>query len=60
MARPCAAGWEPDRNPIVQAKALAAFLSNEPEPMSAEDAKLATYRLSRFIREQERVLEARK
>ncbi len=102
-----AAGWEPDRNPIVQAKAqaswlhgllagstgksfpvrpvvlfpgwyvkdsrgsrkelwvlepkaLSAFLSNEPEAMTAEDAKLAGFHLSRFIREQERVLEARK
>jgi hypothetical protein len=102
-----AAGWEPDRNPIVQAKAqaswlhgllagstgkgfpvrpvvlfpgwyvkdsrgsrnelwvlepkaLSAFLSNEPEAMTAEDAKLAAFHLSRFIREQERVLEARK
>lgn len=102
-----AAGWEPDRNPIIQAKgqaswlhgllagstgksfpvrpvvlfpgwfvkdsrssrkdlwvlepkALAAFLSNEPEVMGAEDAKLAGFHLSRFIREQERVLEARK
>lgn len=102
-----AAGWEPDRNPIAQAraqaswlrgllaestgktlpvrpvvlfpgwyvkdgrgsrkdlwvlepKALAAFLSNEPEAMSTEDVKLAAFHLSRFIRDQERVLEARK
>lgn len=102
-----AAGWEPDRNPVIQAKAqaswlqrllaestgkalpvrpvvlfpgwfiedsrpsrrdlwvlepkaLGAFLANEPEALPAEDAKLASYHLSRFIREQERVLEARK
>lgn len=102
-----AAGWEPDRNPVVQAKAqaswlrgllaestgrrvpvrpvvlfpgwfvrdsrssrkdfwvlepkaLAAFLAKEPEVLNAEDAKLAAFHLSRFVREQERVLEARR
>ncbi len=45
---------------VLEPKALAAFLANEPEAMTAEDAKLAAFHLSRFIREQERVLEARK
>ncbi len=45
---------------VLEPKALSAFLSNEPDAMTAEDAKLAAYHLSRFIREQERVLEARK
>lgn len=102
-----AANWEPDRNPVIQAKAqaswlrgllaestgktlpvrpvvvfpgwyvkdsrssrkdlwvlepkaLAAFLANEPGIMSVEDAKLAAFHLSRFIREQERMLAARR
>lgn len=102
-----AAGWEPDRNPVIQAKAqaswlqrllaestgktlpvrpvvvfpgwyiedsrasrkdlwvlepkaLSAFLANEPGVVSVEDVKLASYHLSRFIREQEKVLEPRK
>lgn len=102
-----AAGWEPDRNPVIQAKAqsswlqrllaestgktfpvrpvvlfpgwfiedsrpsrkdlwvlepkaLSKFLANEQAVMAEEDVKLAAYHLSRFIREQERVLEARK
>ncbi|MBK7017306.1 MAG: hypothetical protein IPH39_17430 [Sulfuritalea sp.] len=45
---------------MLEPKALSNFLSNEPEAMTAEDAKLAGFHLSRFIREQERVLEARK
>lgn len=45
---------------VLEPKALATFLSYEPESMSAEHAKLAAFHLSRFIREQERVLEARK
>lgn len=102
-----AAGWEPDRNPVIQAKAQASwlqrllaestgktlpvrpvvlfpgwfiedsrpsrkdlwvlepkalpkFLANEQAVMAEEHVKLAAYHLSRFIREQERVLEARK
>lgn len=102
-----AAGWEPDRNPVIQAKAqaswlqrllaestgktlpvrpvvlfpgwfiedsrpsrkdlwvlepkaLGAFLANEPEALPAEEVKLASFHLSRFIRGQERALEARK
>jgi hypothetical protein len=102
-----AAGWEPDRNPIIQAKAqatwlqrllsestgkefpvrpvvlfpgwyieanpnsrkivwvlepkaLAGFLAKLPEVMPAEDIKLASFHLSRFIREQERIMEAKR
>lgn len=102
-----AAGWEPDRNPVIQAKAqaswlqrllvestgktfpvwpvvlfpgwfvknsgasrkelwvlepkaLSAFLAQEKVVVSPEDVKLATFHLSRFIREQEREFEARK
>lgn len=102
-----AAGWEPDRNPVIQAKAqaswlqrlllestgktlpvrpvvlfpgwfiedsrvsrkdlwvlepkaLSKFLANEPNVVAPEDVSLASFHLSRFIREQERVLEARK
>lgn len=102
-----AAGWEPDRNPVIQAKAqaswlqrllaestgrtfpvwpvvlfpgwfiensgaswkelwvlepkaLPAFLAKEKAVISPEDVKLATFHLSRFIRELEREIEARK
>lgn len=101
-----AAGWEPDRNPVIQAKAqaswlqrllaestgrtfpvwpvvlfpgwfvensgtswkelwvlepkaLPAFLAKEKVVISPEDVKLAAYHLSRFIREQEREIDAR-
>lgn len=102
-----AAGWEPNRNPVIQAKAqaswlqrllaestgrtfpvwpvvlfpgwfvknsggsrkelwvlepkaLSAFLAQEKVVISPEDVRLATFHLSRFIREQEREFEARK
>jgi hypothetical protein len=102
-----AAGWAPDRNPVIQAKAqaswlqrllaestgktlpvrpvilfpgwfvedsrssrkdlwvlepkaLSAFLAKAPNVVAADDVKLAAYHLSRFIRAQEKVLEARK
>jgi hypothetical protein len=102
-----AAGWEPDRNPVIQAKAQASwlqrllaestgktlpvrpvvlfpgwfiedsrpsrkdlwvlepkalpkFLANEQVVMADEDVKLAAFHLSRFIRQQERALEAQK
>lgn len=45
---------------MLEPKALSAFLSNEPVTMTTDDAKLLGFHLSRFIREQERVLEARK
>lgn len=48
------------RMDIVWDKALSKFLANEQAVMAEEDVKLAAYHLSRFIREQERVLEARK
>ena len=101
-----AADWEPDRNPVIQAKAqaswlqrllaestgrtfpvwpvvlfpgwfiedsranrkelwvlepkaLQAFLAREKAAISPEDVKLAAYHLSRFIRSQEREIEAR-
>jgi hypothetical protein len=101
-----AAGWEPDRNPVIQAKAqaswlqrllaestgrtfpvwpvvlfpgwfiedsrasrkelwvlepkaLQSFLAQEKAVISPEDVKLASFHLSRFIREQERQIEAR-
>lgn len=43
---------------VLEPKALSAFLANEPSVVSSEDAKLASFHLSRFIREQERSLEA--
>jgi len=102
-----AAGWEPDRNPVIQARAQASWLqrlllestgktfpvrpvvlfpewfvedsrtsrrdlwvlepkaflkyvANESSVVAAEDVALASYHLSRFIREQEKALEARK
>ncbi|MDP3032854.1 MAG: DEAD/DEAH box helicase family protein [Rhodocyclaceae bacterium] len=45
---------------VLEPKALAKFLDNEPSVVAAEDVKLASYHLSCFIREQERVLEARR
>jgi hypothetical protein len=38
---------------VLEPKALPAFLDREPHRMSAEDVKLASFHLSRFIRSQE-------
>lgn len=43
---------------VLEPKALSGFLAKEPSVVAPEDVKLASYHLSRFIREQEKVLEA--
>jgi len=45
---------------VLEPKALSGFLAKEASVVAPEDVKLASYHLSRFIREQEKVLEARK
>lgn len=45
---------------VLEPKALSGFLAKEPSIVAPEDVKLASYHLSRFIREQEKVLEAKK
>jgi len=45
---------------VLEPKALSGFLAKEPSVVAPEDVKLASFHLSRFIREQEKVLEARK
>lgn len=38
---------------VLEPKALPAFLDNEPQPIAAEDVKLASFHLGRFIRSSE-------
>lgn len=45
---------------VLEPKALSGFLAKEPSVVAPEDVKLAAFHLSRFIREQEKVLEAKK
>lgn len=45
---------------VLEPKALAAFLAQEQAQLPPEDVKLAAFHLSRFIRAQERALEAMK
>lgn len=45
---------------VLEPKALPKFLANAPSIMAPEDVALASFHLSRFIREQERAFEARK
>lgn len=45
---------------VLEPKALPAFLDHEKVQLVPEDVKLASFHLSRYIREQERLLEARK
>ncbi|MBS1190424.1 MAG: hypothetical protein H6R10_2216 [Rhodocyclaceae bacterium] len=60
-------GWfiEADRESrkavwVLEPKALPAFLAQEKELLPPEDIKLANFHLSRFVREQERIIEASK
>ncbi|MFY9329224.1 MAG: nuclease-related domain-containing protein [Georgfuchsia sp.] len=45
---------------VLEPKALPAFLYNAPNVLAPEDVSLAAYHLSRFVREQEKLLEAAK
>jgi hypothetical protein len=45
---------------VLEPKALPAFLEHQEDRLSPEDVKLAAFHLSRYIREQERVLDAAK
>lgn len=45
---------------VLEPKALPSFLAQETPMLASEDVKLAAFHLSRFIREQERLLEAKK
>lgn len=60
-------GWCVDAVPgsrreiwVLEPKALPSFLENAPNVLSPEDVSLATFHLSRYIREQERILGAAK
>lgn len=56
-----AAGRESRRDVwVLEPKALPAFLEKEKSQMALDDVKLAAFHLSRFVREQERALEASK
>ena len=45
---------------VLEPKALSAFLAQEQAQLSPEDVALAAFHLSRFIRAQERALEAQR
>lgn len=45
---------------VLEPKGLPGFLAQEGQVLAPEDVKLAAFHLSRFVREQERVLEARR
>jgi len=45
---------------VLEPKALPKFLANEPSVVTPEDVALASFHLSRFIRAQERVIEAQR
>jgi hypothetical protein len=45
---------------VLEPKALPAFLGNAAKLLSSEDVNLAAYHLSRYVREQEKVLETAK